>query len=141
MGEDSESAVLCGLHKFTLTRPLVIDSAEVQNAVDDDTVQLLLVGLVEPLGIEAHGVEADEEVARDDSGCTVIKGDDVCVVVVLQKLAVDAQDFLIIHKDVGDVAHLATVGGSHSLNPSHDGSLVDGRERDIDGLEGNQVES
>ena len=107
-----------------------------QNAMDDDAVQLLFIGKAKTFGVCAYGVEADEEVAADEFGtAAVVKGDDVCVVVVLQKLTVDAQDFLVINEDVVDVACATTIGGSYSTNPGCDDSLVDRRHLDVYGLE------
>ena len=76
-----------------------------QDAVDDDAEQLLIVGHPQPLGIRAHGVEADEQVATDACGGAVVEGDDIGVVVVLQELTVDAQDLLVIDEDVVNLPH------------------------------------
>ena len=40
-----------GFHDLALARPLVVDAAEVQYAVDDDAVELVLVGLAKLLGV------------------------------------------------------------------------------------------
>ena len=107
-----------------------------QNAMDDDAVQLLFKGKTKTFGICANGVEADEEVAADEFGtAAVVEGDDVCVVVVLQELTVHAQDFLVVDEDVVDVASATTIGGSNSTDPGCDDSLVDGRHLDVYGLE------
>ena len=58
-----EGTVLGSLHQLTLTGAFVVDAAEVEYAVDDDAVQLLVVRLAECLGIGANGVERDDEVA------------------------------------------------------------------------------
>ena len=58
-----------------------------QDAVDDDPVQLPFIRLFELLGISAYGVEADEEVARDSVPFGIVEGDDVGVIVMLQVLA------------------------------------------------------
>lgn len=104
--------------------------------MNDDAVQLLFIGETKSFGVCANGVEADEKVAADELGTVaVVEGDDVCVVVVLQELTVDAQDFLVIDEDVVDVANATIVSCCHSVDPGCDGSLVDGRRLDVYGLE------
>ena len=43
--------VFCLLHDFTLSRTFIVDAAEMQNAMNDDTVEFLLVCLAEEFGI------------------------------------------------------------------------------------------
>ena len=127
--QDSKCAILVGLHDLTLARALVVDAAKVQDAMDDGAMQLLVVRLAELLGVGAHGVEANEEVARDLIAARIVEGDDVGVVVVLQILPVHLQNLLIRAKDVADVARLLAVAARHSLYPLANRRLPDGRER------------
>ena len=48
--------VLSSFHLFTLTGSFVVKAAEVQDAVDDHTVELLVVGASEFVGIGEDGV-------------------------------------------------------------------------------------
>ena len=50
-GEHRQRLVLSRLHYLTLSGALVVDAAEMEYAVDDDTVQLLVVSLAEELGV------------------------------------------------------------------------------------------
>ena len=77
-----EGTVLGGFHQLTLTGAFVVEAAEVEDAVDDDAVQFLVVRLAELLGVGAHGVERDDEVAADGVAFAIVEGDDVGVVVV-----------------------------------------------------------
>ena len=104
-----------------------------EDAVDDDAVELFIVGGALLLGIGAHGVEADEEVACDgvflageEGIVAVVEGDDVGVVVVLQILTVHLKYFFVVAEDVADVPHPLSVGGCHGFNPCTDLAATDG---------------
>ena len=65
-----------------------------ENAVDDDTVQLAaVVATTKLVGVGADGVEADEEVAAQAVALTVVEGDDIRIVIVLQVLAFTSSIF------------------------------------------------
>ena len=96
-----ECLVLGGFHDFALARTLVVDAAQVQDAMDDDAVQLGVIRGIELFGIGAHRVEADKQVARNAVSFGIVEGDDVGVIIVLQVLAVHLQYLLIGAEDVG----------------------------------------
>ena len=84
MGREKRSAegqgtVLRCFHFFALARPFVIKAAEVKNAVNNDTVQFLVIVLAVFLGVGAHGVQRDDKVAADGVTLAVVEGDDVRV--------------------------------------------------------------
>ena len=56
----AERQVFGFFHLFALAGTFVVDAAEVQNAVDDDAVQLLVVALVELLGVGPYCIQTDE---------------------------------------------------------------------------------
>src|SRR3712207_5978641 len=56
-----ERFVLGGFHQLPFARSLVVDAAKVQDAVDDDAVQLVFVRCAELFGIGAYGVQRSEE--------------------------------------------------------------------------------
>ena len=74
--EQGESLVLILLHDFSLSRALVVDAAEVQDAVDDDAMKLIIVGLAKLLDIGTHGIERNHDVAVNHIILIVIEGDD-----------------------------------------------------------------
>ena len=88
-----------------------------KDAVDDDTMKLVIIGLVEFLGIAAHGVKGDDDVAIKDISLIVVEGDDICLVVMTKILLVDLQDFLVADEHVTYLSDLTAMGGCHSLNP------------------------
>ena len=135
--EEGEGAVLGSLHQFALARSFIIEAAEMQNAMNDDAVQLLFIGKTQSFGVCANRVEADEEVAADEfRTAAVVEGDDVGVVVVLQELTIDAEYFFVIDEYVVDVASATAIGSRYGTDPRCDDSLVDGRHLDVYGLEG-----
>ena len=75
--EQGEGLVLVLLHDFSLSRTFVIDAAEVQDAVDDDAVKLIIVGLAKLLGIGANGIERNHDVAVNHIILIIIEGDDI----------------------------------------------------------------
>lgn len=83
-------------------------------AVNDNTVELIVVSLAELLRIGAHGVEGDDDVAVEDIILIVVEGDDVGVIVVTQILTVDLQDLLVIDKHVAYLTDLTAMGCRHA---------------------------
>lgn len=120
-----QGAILGRFHDFAFAGSLVVDAAQVQDAVDNDAVQFAFVRLVELLGVGAHGVQADEQVACDAVSFAIIEGDDIGVVIVLQVLSIHLQDFFIRAEDVGDFAYLLVVGGRYLFHPFGGFSLFD----------------
>ena len=134
-----ECLIFFRLHNLALSGTFVVDAAEVENAVDDDAVEFLFVGGTYVFGIRAHGVEGDEEVAADFISLRVVEGYDVGVIIVLEELTVDLQDFLIVHKDVSDGATTLAVCLCHGAYPSSGGRLVDIGEGEVDAVVGNHL--
>src|SRR5574344_900523 len=94
-----------------------------EDAVDDDTMELLVVGRAKLLGSGAHGVETDDKVAIDTVALVVVEGDDVGVVVVTKVFAVDLENLLVVNKHISDFSHLSAIFGSHGLYPSRSFAL------------------
>ena len=63
-------------------------TGEVQDAVDEDTEQLVVEGRGDHLGIRADSIQGDEDVAVERGGSGVVKGDDIRVVVMPKELSV-----------------------------------------------------
>ena len=99
-----ERLVLVLLHDLTLTRAFVVDATEVQDTMDDDAMEFALIGLIELLGIGAHGVEADDDIACNLVAFGIIEGDDVGVIVVPKELAIAVENTLVVDELV---AHFA----------------------------------
>ena len=60
---ESKGTVLGCFHLFAFARPFVVLSAEVQDAMDNHTMQFLFVCLAEEFGIGTNGIERDEYIA------------------------------------------------------------------------------
>ena len=54
--QEFQRFIFCRFHDLALSRAFVVDATEVQDAVDDDAMELLVVGLMEELGIGADGI-------------------------------------------------------------------------------------
>jgi hypothetical protein len=101
----------------------------VEDAVDDDPVQFTFVVVIgELFRIGAYGIEADEEVTAKAVAFTVVESDDICVIIVLQILAVHFEYLLVRAEDVTDIACLLPVGLGYRLDPSADRFFLDCRE-------------
>ena len=118
------------LHDLSLSRTLVVDATEVQDAMDDDAMELTLVGLVELLRIRAHGVEADDDVAGYLVAFGIIKGNDVGVIVVSQELAIASENTLVIDEFVADRTQSLAMKLGDLTNPGADVTAADGRHSD-----------
>ena len=115
--EQGEGTVFGGFHQLALAGTLVIDATEVEDAMNDDTVELIVVGLAEELGIGAHGVEADDDVAVDDVVFIVVESDDIGIKVVTEVLVVDLEYLLVVNKHISHLAHTTSVAGSYGPDP------------------------
>ena len=104
-----EGLVFFCLHDFALARALVVDATKVQDAVDDDAVQLFVVRTAKLQGIAAHGVEGDDDVAIDGVALIVVEGDDVGEIVVAQILAVDFEYLLVVDKEIAYLSHFSAM--------------------------------
>ena len=87
-----------------------------QDAVYYYAVQFLLVCCAYHLAVAANGVERDEKVAADNILLAVVEGDDVGVVVVLQILAVNLKNLLVVAEDIIKVAYGVVVLGCYGTN-------------------------
>ena len=108
--------------------------------MDDDAVKLLFVRLVEEFCIGANGVKTDEEVAAKAVAFTIVEGDDVGEVVMLQVLTIYFDDLFVIAEDVGYFTDAFAVTGGDGLDPCRSFGTRDGGKVDVDGMIGNHEE-
>ncbi len=116
--------VFVGLHELAFPRSFIVDAAEVEDTVDDGTVEFLVVGSVEGFGISLHRVETDKQVAGDLIAARIIERDDIRIIIMLEVLAVYFQNLLVGAEDVADIADLLTVCGGNFLYPVADRSFL-----------------
>ena len=107
-----------------------------QNAVDNDAMQLAFVGLVELLCIGSHRIKTDEQVSADAVSFRVVEGNDVGVIIVLQVLAVYLQYLFVGTEYVCYFSHFLSVAGCYLFHPFGGFAFLDGRHRYVFGLIG-----
>ena len=95
----------------------VVDATKVEHAVDNHAEEFFVVGCALFYAVAPHRVEADEEVAADDCTLGVVEGDDVCEIIVVEVLAVDFKNFVVVNKDVGQFANALTIISGNSAYP------------------------
>ena len=93
--------------------------------MDDDTVQFVDERCAYLLGVGGNRVERYIDVAIHACARGIIKGDDVGIVVVLEKLLIDSKDLLVVAEDIVEVAHRIAILRSSALDPLFDFAEVD----------------
>ena len=93
--------------------------------MDDDTVQFVKERCAYLFGVGGNRVERYVNIAIHACARGIIKGDDVGIVVVLEKLLIDGEDLLIIAEDIVEVAHRVAVLSCGALDPLFDFAEVD----------------
>ena len=126
-----QSFVFVGFHDFAFSGSFIVDAAEVEDAVDDGTVEFFVVGGVEGLRIALHRVEADKQVSGYLIATGVVECDDIRIIIVLEVLAVYFQYLLVGAEDIADVADFLPVCGGDFLYPVTDRSLFNCRKLDV----------
>ena len=93
--------------------------------MDDDTVQLVDERCAYLFGIGGNRVERYVNISIHACARGIIKGDDVGIVVVLEKLLIDSKDFLVVAEDIVEVAYGIAILRSSALDPLFDFAEVD----------------
>ena len=93
--------------------------------MDDDTVQFVKERCAYLFGIGGNRVERYIDVAVHACARGIIKGDDVGIVVVLEKLLIDGKDLLVVAEDIVEVAYGIAVLSCGALDPLLDFAEVD----------------
>ena len=115
------------LHNLPFSRPFVIDAAKVEDAVDDDPVQFAFVVVIgELFRIGAYGIKADEEVTVETVSFAIVEGNDICIIIMLQILAVHFEYLLVRAEDVGDFTDSFSVSGGYGFYSFRGFTLLDG---------------
>ena len=93
--------------------------------MDDDTVQFVKERCANLFGVGGNRVERYIDVAIHACARGIIKGDDVGIVVVLEKLLIDSKDLLVVAEDIVEVAYGVAVLSCGALDPLLDFAEVD----------------
>ena len=114
----TEGVFLLGGHLGFGLRGFVRLARQMQQAVDDDSVQLVLEGCTYLLGIAGYRIQGNINIAVYACARGIIKGDDIRIIVMLQELTVHSQNLLVVAEDVIQLAHRVTILRSHRTNPT-----------------------
>ena len=93
--------------------------------MDDDTVQFVEEWCAYLFGVGGNRVERYIDIAVHACARGIIKGDDVGIVVVLEKLLIDGKDLLVVAEDIVEVAYGVAVLSCGALDPLFDFAEVD----------------
>ena len=93
--------------------------------MDDDTVQFVKERCAYLLGVGGNRVKRYVNIAIHACARGIIKGDDVGIIVVLEKLLIDSKDLLVVAEDIVEVAHRVAVLSCGALDPLFDFTKVD----------------
>ena len=93
--------------------------------MDDDTVEFVDERCAYLFSIGGNRVERYIDVAIHACARGIIKGDDVGIVVVLEKLLIDSKDLLVVAEDIVEVAYGIAVLSCGALDPLFDFAEVD----------------
>ena len=93
--------------------------------MDDDTVQLVDERCAYLFGIGGNRVKRYVNIAIHACARGIIKGDDVGIVVVLEKLLIDGENLLVVAEDIVEVAYGIAILRSSALDPLFDLTKVD----------------
>ena len=74
---------------------MVVVTNQMQHAMDNDPVEFIRELRPVKSGIFTHGINADKEVSAEPIPLTVVKGDDVCIIIVFQIFYIDIQNIII----------------------------------------------
>ena len=85
--------------------------------MDDDTVQFVDERCAYLFGIGGNRVERYINITIHACARGIIKGDDVGIVVVLEKLLIDGENLLVVAEDIVEVAHRVAILRSSALDP------------------------
>ena len=93
--------------------------------MDDDTVQLVDERCAYLFGVGGNRVKRYVNISVHACARGIIKGDDVGIVVVLEKLLIDSKDLLVVAEDIVEVAYGIAVLSCGALDPLFDFAEVD----------------
>ncbi len=112
-----QCCVFSSAHAANVGWALVFETQSMQNAMNHDPVKFVAAGESKLFGIVTNSVNADVRLHNQMLGGAVVKGDDVRIVVVLQKLAIDVQEIFVAAEDELNVLNAAVVPACNGSNP------------------------
>ena len=104
---------------------------EMQEAVYDNAMEFVEESGSYLLGIALYCVKRDVDISIYACACSIIKGNDVGIVVVLEELAVNGKNLFVVAENIVEFANRKVVLGSYGTNPTLNLRIVESREVDI----------
>ena len=135
----AEGVFLFGSHLGFGFGSLIRLAREMQQAVDNNTMQFMKERYTHLLGIGSNRVQRNINIAIHARVRGIIKGDDVGIVVVLKELTIDRQNLLVVAEDIVELAYRVAILRCGALDPLLDFRKVNGRHGDVVGVEGNHI--
>ena len=93
--------------------------------MDDDTVQLVEERCANLFSVGGNRVKRYVNIAIHACARGIIKGDDVGIVVVLEKLTIDGENLLVVAEDIVEFAYRVAILRCGALDPLLDFAEVD----------------
>ena len=110
---------------------MVVIADQVQDPMNDYTVQLVLeIGSIESR-ILPDRIDADEQVAGKGVALTIIESDDVGIVIVLKIFKIDVQNILVRTKNDGNVTKFPHLTLGNKFEPLGSKTLLLEKETDV----------
>ena len=135
----AEGGFLFGSHLGFGCGGLIRLTREMQQAVDNNTMQLVEKWHTLLLGIGGNRVQRNINIAIHARVRGIIKGDDIGIVVVLKELTIDRQNLLVVAEDIVELAYRIAILRCSTLDPLLDFRKVNGRHGDVVRSEGNHI--
>ena len=114
-------------------------TSKMQQAVDNDAMEFVKESGSYLLGIGRHSIKRNVYIAIHARTRAIIKGDDVGIVVVLEKLLIDGKDLLVVAEDIVEVAYRVAVLSCGTLDPLFDFADINGGHGNVVSVEGNHI--
>lgn len=127
--EDGKSLILMAFHYLAFALPFVVDTAEMEKAVDDNTMKLCQIIRSKLFRIGPDGVERYIHIPGYGIACGIVECYDIREIVVTQRTYVDTQYFGVVDKDIVEPTDSEAVTPCHLDEPRPCPVDIDGRER------------
>ncbi len=121
----SEGGFLFGSHLGFGFGGFVGLTREMQQAVDNNTMQFMKERYTLLLSIGGNRVQRNINIAIHARARSIIKGDDIGIVVVLKELTIDGENLLVVAEDIVEFAYRVAILRCGALDPLLDFAEVD----------------
>ena len=121
----AEGGFLFGSHLGFGFGSLIRLTREMQQAVDNNTMQFVEKWHTHLLGIGGNRVQRNINIAIHARVRGIIKGDDIGIVVVLKELTIDGENLLVVAEDIVELAYGVAILRCGTLNPLLDFAEID----------------